>query len=72
MRGQFLLWTGLMVTDPHALAAICGRGQGALDKAASFYAPINYVRLCITQRHMLPASCYATMYKGGGYVVTCP
>lgn len=43
LRAQFLWQTGLMVTDPAALASICGRGPGALDKATAFYAPINYV-----------------------------
>jgi cytochrome P450 len=30
--------------DPHALAVIMGRGEGAIDKAAIAYAPIN--RMC--------------------------
>lgn len=29
------------MTDPEALAAIMGRGPGAMDKAAGIYAPIN-------------------------------
>lgn len=33
-----------MVTDPEALAAIMGRGEGAMDKASLVYAPIN--RMC--------------------------
>lgn len=40
-RAQFLWQDALVVTDPAALAAIMGRGEGAMDKAALAYAPIN-------------------------------
>jgi len=41
IRMKFLWRDALMVTDPQALGAIMGRGEGALDKAALAYAPIN-------------------------------
>ncbi|EFJ42950.1 hypothetical protein VOLCADRAFT_96865 [Volvox carteri f. nagariensis] len=41
VRIKFLWHDGLLVTDPPALAAICGRGEGAVDKAANIYSPIN-------------------------------
>jgi cytochrome P450 len=44
VRAQFLNQPALIVTDPAALAAIMGRGEGAMDKAALAYAPIN--RMC--------------------------
>uniref|UniRef100_A0A383VEH9 Cytochrome P450 n=1 Tax=Tetradesmus obliquus TaxID=3088 RepID=A0A383VEH9_TETOB len=44
VRAQFLHQPALIVTDPAALAAIMGRGEGAMDKAAITYAPIN--RMC--------------------------
>lgn len=40
-RVKFLWRDALMVTDPSALAAICGRGEGALDKASVIYRPVN-------------------------------
>lgn len=40
-RLKFLWQDALVVTDPVALAAIMGRGEGAMDKAALVYAPIN-------------------------------
>lgn len=40
-RAKFLWQDALVVTDPAALAAIMGRGEGAMDKAALVYAPIN-------------------------------
>ncbi len=40
-RIKFFWRDGLIVTDPAALGAIMGRGEGALDKAAEGYAPIN-------------------------------
>lgn len=40
-RVKFLWQDALVVTDPAALAAIMGRGEGAMDKAAVAYAPIN-------------------------------
>ncbi|KIY97876.1 hypothetical protein MNEG_10087 [Monoraphidium neglectum] len=40
-RMKFLWRDTLVVTDPDALAVIMGRGEGALDKAAAAYAPIN-------------------------------
>jgi cytochrome P450 len=43
-RAQFLNQPALIVTDPAALAAIMGRGEGAMDKAALTYAPVN--RMC--------------------------
>jgi hypothetical protein len=43
-RLKFLWQDALVVTDPVALAAIMGRGEGAMDKAALVYAPIN--RMC--------------------------
>jgi hypothetical protein len=43
-RVQFLNQPALIVTDPAALAGIMGRGEGAMDKAALAYAPIN--RMC--------------------------
>eukprot|EP00879_Flechtneria_rotunda_P001530 GHRR01001687.1.p1 GENE.GHRR01001687.1~~GHRR01001687.1.p1 ORF type:complete len:154 (-),score=13.75 GHRR01001687.1:315-776(-) len=43
-RVKFLWKDALVVTDPAALAAIMGRGEGAMDKAAAAYAPIN--RMC--------------------------
>lgn len=43
-RLKMLWWDALVVTDPFALAQICGRGEGALEKAADQYKPINYVR----------------------------
>ena len=37
-----MLWRdALLVTDPAAVAAACGRGEGSLDKAAEMYAPVN-------------------------------
>jgi cytochrome P450 len=37
-----VLWRdAVMVTDPEAVATICGRGEGSLDKAAAMYFPIN-------------------------------
>jgi hypothetical protein len=44
VRAQFLHQPALIVTDPAALAAIMGRDEGAMDKAALAYAPIN--RMC--------------------------
>jgi cytochrome P450 len=41
VRIKFLWRDALMVTDPQALGRIMGRGDGALDKAALAYAPIN-------------------------------
>jgi hypothetical protein len=35
------LQDALVVTDPSALSAIMGRGEGAMDKASLVYAPIN-------------------------------
>uniref|UniRef100_A0A383W6E6 Cytochrome P450 n=1 Tax=Tetradesmus obliquus TaxID=3088 RepID=A0A383W6E6_TETOB len=43
-RMKFLWHDTLIVTDPQALAVIMGRGEGAIDKAAIAYAPIN--RMC--------------------------
>ncbi|KAF6266201.1 cytochrome P450 [Scenedesmus sp. NREL 46B-D3] len=43
-RMKFLWHDTLIVTDPQALAVIMGRGEGAIDKAAMAYAPIN--RMC--------------------------
>jgi hypothetical protein len=43
-RLKFLWQDALVVTDPAALAAIMGRGEGAMDKASLVYAPIN--RMC--------------------------
>eukprot|EP00775_Hariotina_reticulata_P012934 gene12934-13062_t len=43
-RLKFLWKDALVVTDPTALAAIMGRGEGAMDKASLVYAPIN--RMC--------------------------
>ncbi|KIY96472.1 hypothetical protein MNEG_11492 [Monoraphidium neglectum] len=43
VRVKFLWKDALIVTDPQALAAIMGRGEGALDKAAGVYATINYM-----------------------------
>jgi cytochrome P450 len=43
-RLKFLWQDALVVTDPVALAAIMGRGEGAMDKASLVYAPIN--RMC--------------------------
>eukprot|EP00882_Tetradesmus_deserticola_P007379 GHRQ01007773.1.p1 GENE.GHRQ01007773.1~~GHRQ01007773.1.p1 ORF type:complete len:516 (+),score=176.63 GHRQ01007773.1:158-1705(+) len=43
-RIKFLWQDALIVTDPAALAGIMGRGDGAMDKAALVYAPIN--RMC--------------------------
>jgi len=40
-RMKFLWHDTLIVTDPAALAAIMGRGDGAMDKAALAYSPIN-------------------------------
>ncbi|KAI8464092.1 MAG: cytochrome P450 [Monoraphidium minutum] len=40
-RLKFLWHEALVVTDPLALGTIMGRGEGALDKAAMAYAPIN-------------------------------
>jgi hypothetical protein len=42
-RARVLWWDGVVVTDPAALAAICGRGEGAMDKAAVIYGPVNQV-----------------------------
>lgn len=42
-RVKILWFDGVLVTDPAALAAICGRGEGALDKASIIYTPINQV-----------------------------
>lgn len=39
----------LICADPIALGAIMGRGEGALDKAAMAYAPINKVS-CVHAR----------------------
>lgn len=37
-----VLWRdAVMVTDPEAVATICGRGPGSLDKASAMYFPIN-------------------------------
>jgi cytochrome P450 len=41
VRVKFLWKDALIVTDPAALGAIMGRGEGALDKASAAYAPIN-------------------------------
>jgi len=41
VRAKFLWQDALVVTDPAALAAIMGRGEGAMDKASLVYAPIN-------------------------------
>jgi len=41
VRIKFLWRDTLLVTDPQALGVIMGRGDGALDKAALAYAPIN-------------------------------
>ena len=41
LRIKFLWKDALIVTDPAALAAIMGRGDGALDKAAGMYHTIN-------------------------------
>ena len=41
VRIKFLWKDALIVTDPTALAAIMGRGEGALDKAAGVYHTIN-------------------------------
>ena len=41
LRAQFLWQDALVVTDPAALAAIMGRGEGGMDKASLVYAPIN-------------------------------
>ncbi|PNH05794.1 Cytochrome P450 72C1 [Tetrabaena socialis] len=49
LRVKFLWHDGLVVTDPAALAAICGRGEGALDKAAGIYSPINF--MCAPRGH---------------------
>ncbi|KXZ56708.1 hypothetical protein GPECTOR_1g638 [Gonium pectorale] len=49
VRGKFLWHDGLLVTDPAALATICGRGEGALDKAAALYSPINF--MCTPHGH---------------------
>jgi hypothetical protein len=38
---KFLWQDCVVVTDPAALAAIMGRGEGAMDKAHVAYAPIN-------------------------------
>jgi cytochrome P450 len=36
------LWHDVViVTDPEAVATICGRGESSLDKAAAMYFPIN-------------------------------
>jgi hypothetical protein len=43
VRVKFLWRDALVVTDPAALAVIMGRGEGALDKAAGVYSPINYM-----------------------------
>lgn len=43
-RLRALWFDALIVTDPSAVAAICGRGDGALDKASVIYTPINQVR----------------------------
>ncbi|KAI8464712.1 MAG: cytochrome P450 [Monoraphidium minutum] len=43
VRIKFLWKDALIVTDPGALAAIMGRGEGALDKAAGVYQTINYM-----------------------------
>jgi cytochrome P450 len=40
-RMKFLWRDALVVTDPLALGVIMGRGEGAMDKAAMAYAPIN-------------------------------
>ncbi|GBF95033.1 cytochrome P450 [Raphidocelis subcapitata] len=40
-RMKFLWRDTVVVTDPTALAAIMGRGEGAMDKASAVYAPIN-------------------------------
>jgi hypothetical protein len=40
-RLKFLWQDALVVTDPDALSAIMGRGEGGMDKAALMYAPIN-------------------------------
>lgn len=41
VRVKFLWHDGLVVTDPAALAVISGRGEGAMDKAADMYSPVN-------------------------------
>jgi hypothetical protein len=40
-RMKFLWQDCIIVTDPPTLAAIMGRGEGAMDKAHVAYAPIN-------------------------------
>ncbi|KAG2443022.1 hypothetical protein HYH02_009438 [Chlamydomonas schloesseri] len=49
VRVKFLWQDGLLVTDPGALASICGRGEGACDKAAAIYTPIN--AMCTPRGH---------------------
>lgn len=39
----------LVVTEPSVLAAIMGRGEGAMDKAALVYSPIN--KMCDPHRN---------------------
>jgi cytochrome P450 len=48
-RVKFLWHDALVVTDPYALGTIMGRGEGALDKAAVAYAPIN--KMCDPYGH---------------------
>lgn len=48
-RVKFLWRDALIVTDPVALGAIMGRGEGAIDKAAAVYATIN--KMCDPHGH---------------------
>ncbi|KAF5828281.1 cytochrome P450, partial [Dunaliella salina] len=48
-RVKVLWMEGLVVTDPAAVAAICGRGAEGLDKADIVYSPIN--QMCTPRAH---------------------
>ena len=53
-----MLWhDGIVVTDPAALAQICGRGEGACDKASYFYHAIDGVSQGVQVEPLFPVYC---------------
>ncbi len=42
---MFLGRDAIFVSDPEALGIIMGRGEGACDKAATVYTPVNHVSM---------------------------
>ena len=67
-----MLWhDGIVVTDPAALAQICGRGEGACDKASYFYHAIDGVSEGTFARMHLCVLSVVTRFLSGGEGLLC-